>query len=687
MLILTEKPSVAQAFADALGGFQKSKENGWFFRGDADCIVAAHGHLLELFMPEDYNPDLKKWTLDTLPIIPNQMRYKPIPDPKTNSLKVIGQALKTFGHDNFILATDAEREGELIGYLILKHLGFTGWDTARRFWVSEALTHEVVRRGLAEAKPLHQYKAYRDAGLARSQADWLVGMNFSRLLSISTGTLLSFGRVQTAVLGAMYARDMGIKNFKPSPYQQLSVTVDKDGYIFTMLLEKDGQNRFEPGDPVLAKAATILSSGSVLVQEVSRQQKSFQPPQLLNITGLQKICSQKHSLSPAQTLELAQSLYEKHKCLSYPRTPSTVLGDENVDLFRTKYELLSPLYPELSNGCLPESISQSNKRIFNSANLKDHHALIPLAPLPESATKKESLVYTVVLERFFASIKAPHRYESVSITATKDSFQLRATGKIVLEDGWKGSQSDEEENPEQELPALEKGDSLAVCKAEILDKHTQPKKHFTEASILALMENPRNEDETTGRLVGLGTPATRAEILEKLLKREYITQNKKNLLVTDKGIFLMQTILQVPELAQLVTIQTTTAWEEQLESTPELFLDSMKNMLTTKLPSMKVEKKWERPSLGSCPLCRNGKIMTGVKNWYCSRYKEGCSFTVWKNISGAKLTDTDLQQLLGGKATRPKKMKSKSGKEFSARLKLSQEGKVEFIFDEKKKKN
>lgn len=687
MLILTEKPSVAQAFADALGGFQKSKENGCFFRGDADCIVAAHGHLLELFMPEDYNPDLKKWTLDTLPIIPNQMRYKPIPDPKTNSLKVIGQALKTFGHDNFILATDAEREGELIGYLILKHLGFTGWNTARRFWVSEALTHEVVRRGLAEAKPLLQYKAYRDAGLARSQADWLVGMNFSRLLSISTGTLLSFGRVQTAVLGAMYARDMGIKNFKSTPYQQLSVTVDKDGYIFTMLLEKDGQNRFEPGDPVLAKAATILSSGKVLVEQVSRQQKSRQPPQLLNITGLQKICSQKYSLSPAETLDLAQSLYEKYKCLSYPRTPSTVLGDENVDLFRNKYELLSPLYPELSNGCLPESISQSNKRIFNSAKLKDHHALIPLAPLPESATKKESLVYTVVLERFLASIKAPHRYESVSITATKDSFQLKATDKIVLEDGWKGSQSDEEENPEQELPALEKGDSLAVRKAEILDKYTQPKKHFTEASILALMENPRNEDETTGRLVGLGTPATRAEILEKLLKRDYITQNKKNLLVTDKGIFLMQTILQVPELAQLVTIQTTTAWEEQLESAPELFLQSMKNMLTAKLPSMKVEKKWEKPSLGSCPLCKNGKVVAGEKNWYCSRYKEGCSFTLWKNVSGAKLSDTDLQQLLGGKATRPKKMKSKSGKEFSARLKLSQEGNVEFIFDEKKKKN
>lgn len=179
MLILTEKPSVAQAFADALGGFQKSKENGWLYRGDADCIVAAHGHLLELFMPEDYNPNLKKWTLDTLPIIPNQMRYKPIPDPKTNSLKIIGQALKTFGHDNFILATDAEREGELIGYLILKHLGFTGWNTARRFWVSEALTPDVVKKGLAAAKPLLQYTSYRDAGLARSQADWLVGMNFS----------------------------------------------------------------------------------------------------------------------------------------------------------------------------------------------------------------------------------------------------------------------------------------------------------------------------------------------------------------------------------------------------------------------------------------------------------------------------------------------------------------------------
>ena len=685
MLILTEKPSVAQAFADALGGFQKSKENGWLYRGDADCIVAAHGHLLELFMPEDYNPELKKWTVETLPIIPNQMRYKPIPDPKTNSLKIIGQALKTFGHDNFILATDAEREGELIGYLILKHLGFTGWNTARRFWVSEALTPEVVKRGLAEAKPLHQYKTYRDAGLARSQADWLVGMNFSRLLSISTGTLLSFGRVQTAVLGAIYARDMGIKNFKPVPYQQLSVTVAKDGHTFTMLLDHDGQNRFPPHSPMLARAADVFSAQSVaILKSVSRQQKTLQPPQLLNITGLQKICSQKYSLSPAETLDLAQSLYEKHRCLSYPRTPSTVLGDENVDLFKNKYELLSPIYPELSNGCLPESISQSNKRIFNSSKLKDHHALIPLAPLPETASKKEALVYTVVLERFFTSIKKPHLYEAVSIIALKDSFQLKASGKIILEEGWKKNGDNDDENQEQTLPSLQEGDKISITKAEILDKQTQPKKHFTEASILALMENPRNEEETSGKLVGLGTPATRAEILEKLLKREYIVLDKKNLLIGDKGIFLMQTILQVPELAQLVTIQTTTAWEEQLESTPELFLESMKNMLITKLPSMKVEKKWEKPSLGSCPLCKNGKVVAGEKNWYCSRYKDGCSFTLWKNVSGAKLSDTDLQQLLEGKTTRPKKMKSKAGKEFSARLKLLQNGKVDFIFDKKK---
>lgn len=685
MLILTEKPSVAQAFADALGGFQKSKENGWLYRGDTDCIVAAHGHLLELFMPEDYNPELKKWTVDTLPIIPQEMKYKPIPDPKTNSLKIIGQALKTFGHDDFILATDAEREGELIGYLILKHLGFTGWNTARRFWVSEALTPEVVKRGLAAAKPLHQYKTYRDAGLARSQADWLVGMNFSRLLSISTGTLLSFGRVQTAVLGAIYARDMGIKNFKPVPYQQLSVTVAKDGHTFTMLLDHDGQNRFPPHSPMLARAADVFSAQSVaILKSVSRQQKSLQPPQLLNITGLQKICSQKYSLSPAETLDLAQSLYEKHRCLSYPRTPSTVLGDENVDLFKNKYELLSPIYPELSNGCLPESISQSNKRIFNSSKLKDHHALIPLAPLPETASKKEALVYTVVLERFFTAIKKPHLYEAVSITASKDSFQLKAVGKIVLDAGWKKNGDNDDENQEQTLPSLQEGDKISITKAEILDKQTQPKKHFTEASILALMENPRNEEETSGKLVGLGTPATRAEILEKLLKREYIVQDKKNLLIGDKGIFLMKTILQLPELAQLVTIQTTTNWEEQLESTPELFLESMKNMLTTKLPSMKVEKKWEKPSLGTCPLCKNGKIMAGEKNWYCSRYKDGCSFTLWKNVSGAKLSDTDLQQLLEGKTTRPKKMKSKAGKEFSAKLKLLQDGKVDFIFDKKK---
>lgn len=261
---------------------------------------------------------------------------------------------------------------------------------------------------------------------------------------------------------------------------------------------------------------------------------------------------------------------------------------------------------------------------------------------------------------------------------------MKAVGKIVLDAGWKKNGDNDDENQEQTLPSLQEGDKISITKAEVLDKQTQPKKHFTEASILALMENPRNEEETSGKLVGLGTPATRAEILEKLLKREYIVLDKKNLLIGDKGIFLMKTILQLPELAQLVTIQTTTAWEEQLESTPELFLESMKNMLTTKLPSMKVEKKWEKPSLGACPLCKNGKIMAGEKNWYCSRYKEGCSFTLWKNVSGAKLSDTDLQQLLEGKTTRPKKMKSKAGKEFSARLKLLQDGKVDFIFDKKK---
>lgn len=684
MFILTEKPSVAKDIAAALGGFSFSKENGWYQRSGKDCIIAAHGHLLELCEPEDYNPDLKKWTKETLPIIPVKMNYRKIPD-SNKTLEKIRNAFRIFGQEDFVLATDAEREGELIGAIILNHVGFTEYETAKRFWVSQALSPEVVKTGLAAAKPMKEYQSYKMAGYARQHSDWLVGINITRLLSCSTGTLCSFGRVQSAVLGAIYLREKSIKNFTPEPYKEFQIKLEKDGKEFTALLSTESGTRFTVDSSFLSSATTIIKPGTtVSVKNVSRQTKHLQPPQLFNITGLQKHCSSKFNLSPDETLKIAQKLYEEYKCLSYPRTPSVVLGDDNTDLFQKVYDTLSGIYPALAIGCQIEQITIKNKRIFNSAKLTDHHALIPLAPLPNNATPTEKNVYLAVTERFFNTIKEPHTYEVVQVILNHDSYNFLASGKTVINTGWKTANA-EDDKEEQQLPLLSQTQSLPIIDTTILNKLTKAKPHFTDSSILALMENPKGEDtDDTGKLTGLGTPATRAEILKKLLTHGYITYQNKNIMMTDKGNFLIETIIKIPSLANFISLKITTIWEEKLASNPKQFLSETKSFLVENIPLMKIENTWKDPTV-CCPLCKTGKILTGKKQYFCSNYKTGCQFKIWNEICGAKITPTDVAALVSGKESKVKKMKNKEGKEFNAKLKLN-DSKIEFVFSKSKSK-
>ena len=674
MFILTEKPSVAQSFADALGGFKKY--DGYYSNGK-DCIVSAHGHLLALCSPEDYDSRFSgKWesSFKALPIIPKDYRYKPIADP-TKTLSKIKNCFKEFDSTDFILATDAEREGELIGALILAHIGFKHYDTARRFWVSEALTPDVVKKGLAAAKPLENYSSYKDAGYARSKADWLIGMNFTRFITVSTGTLCSFGRCQTSILSAIYLRDKNIKNFVPVPYNQLSVKVTKNGMEFSMLLQatkpQEYPDRFDSTDffPDTVKKQ-ILPGNSLIVKDVTKDKKTENPPQLFNITGLQKYCSNNFKLTPTQTLEIAQQLYEELKVLSYPRTPSVILGDDNVDLYREKFNLLSTKYKEYAEGCDTDLISNTNKRLFNSAKLQDHHALIPLAPLPDSATEAQKNVYLAVLQRFFQVIKKEHVYSQITVEAIFKDFHFIAKGKAIIQQGWKTGIRNCNEEDETSLPEVEKGDSLKIIFSEILHKETKPKKHFTNATILALMENPKAEDETNVKLAGIGTPATRAAIIQTLIDRKYIKQEKQNLLITEKGCFLIETVIKIPSLANFISIKTTTEWEQNLQDNPNDFLKKITDFVATEIPKIKITDKWTGDSLGKCPLC-NGMILEGKKGYYCSEWKSGCKFTVWKEVSGAKITPSDIKLLLSGKNTSSKKFVNKSGKSFNASLRLT----------------
>lgn len=687
MIILTEKPSVAKDIALALGRFKYS-DGIWI--SNNDCILSARGHLLSAYKPEEYDPKWKSWkdSISQLPINPDKFLYKENP----STVKVLHQirdCFKKYDSSEFILATDAEREGEVIGAEILNYIGFTNYNSAKRFWVSEALTKDVVLKGLENAKPLLNYSSYKEAGFARANADWLIGMNFSRLLTVSTGdkTIFSFGRVQTSILGVIYLRDTNIKNFVPVNFYQLVCKVKKDNTVFSLYYNNDSKDKFQDKLELESKLDQITEGDKLKVTNIESEKKTELPPQLFNITGLQKYCSNKYHLTPQETLDIAQTLYEKHKCLSYPRTPSIVLGDDNVELFKAKFDLLAQRYTELSKNCDITKIDSSNKKLFNSAKLSDHHALIPLNVIPDSATDNERKVYNAVLLRFFQTIMPPCEYNSITIEAKKDNLLFIGKGRSYINKGWKNesieriSSLDDEEQIET-FPELVQGELLEIVNKEVLSKQTQPKKHFTNATLLSLMENPRAEDvEKATKLVGLGTPATRASIIKDLIDKGYVEQKGQQLLITKQGEFLIETVIKIPCLKDFISLKTTTQWEEQLQTEPGKFLQSIKNFITTEIPKINITDKWVDADavIGKCPLC-GCEVAEGKKSYFCTNYKNGCKFSIGKNICGANITLNDVKTLISGKQTGNKKMtSSKTNKQFTAKLVYRNE-KVEFVF-------
>ena len=693
MLILTEKPSVARAFADALGVPRK----GSFWENGDYCIVNALGHLLEDYLPEDYDPALKKWSLEGLPIIPDAVKCKPVEKTKAQ-LEVIKKCFNARKNDALLLATDAEREGELIGAEILDCVGFKNHSSARRFWVSEALTPEVIKAGIEKAKPLSEYSPYREQGFARQHADWLVGMNLTRLVSLKSGKLLHFGRVQTALLGAIHEREKSISNFTPEKFFEAEAVLEGTSPFSVKLVNPDNEEfpaRFAENSNLLAEIRAEKDSlKKGVIAEMNKEKKTVQPPQLFNLTALQKEAHKKFSYSPEQTLEIAQALYEKHKCLSYPRTPSRVMGDENVALVKSIYDKLTAKYEnanmeeEYITGADPSLISPENKRLFNSAELQDHHALIPLSPLPPPTeiSEEEYNVYALVFERFFTILKPPYVYNSVFINVDISGRRFTGTGIEVLQSGWKtphnaGGDEDEPEN----YAGLEKNREYPVLSVKIEEKKTEPKKHYTFASLLQLMENPRNSEGR--RLAGLGTPATRGAILQKLVGRKYVSLKGKNILITDDGKFLIENILKNEGLAAFISIPETTRWEEQLHDDTTAFLEGIKNFVRRAVMQTNMETyKYEKTSLGKCPLC-GAAVYEGKKNYYCSNYKGGnpCNFAVWKEICGASVSPDEAQALLAGKKTKMKKCVSvKTGKEFKAAFYLCGD-KILMRFEDKKK--
>lgn len=678
MLILTEKPSVAKDFAKALGCH--------FYNGvyvsSGITITNCIGHLFELEEPSFYGEKFKSWS--NLPIIPENICYR-INENVKSQAKLVISLLKKHASAEILIATDADREGEIIARECLLNAGITDFSRIKRFWISQALTTDVIKDGMKNAKPLSNYNTLAEQGFSRQKADWLCGINFTRFITTSANRKLPVGRVQMAILSAIAERCNKIKNFKSEKYFEHYATFSDNSNFCTGIYFENEKTGF----PDKSKETELQNDIGQKVQRRTRKTelKTVSPPQLYNLNALQKEAYSLYGLSAAKTLNLVQSLYETHKCVSYPRTPSRVMGSGNVELCKSVFNKLLPENPKFSEIAKTADISLGNKRVFNDAKLEAHHALIPLAKNPSTLTDDELKIYKLITERFFVTFAENHVYEKLTAILEVNNHTYKVTGKAIKESGWKKfdgkkEKSDDEEE-EQELPNID-WDNLKVTKIETKEKMTKPPKYFNEASILSFMENPKSLDENRQKLVGLGTAATRHTFVPKLKAASYIEIEKKNIICTELGYKVLEIIGKTP-VASLCDIAETTSWEEKLDANPESFLDGIKTFVRNS-----VSTKIETPSLAamasdiSCPVC-NKQVRKGKSNWYCTGYKDGCNFKIWETISGTRLTEKDVKLLCAGKQTGEKKCTSKGGKEFTCKFALDEKYEVKFVFSEKKK--
>ncbi len=699
-LILTEKPSQAREFAAALK--IKATGTGAFISHDY-TITWAIGHLLTPKDPHEYDGKWKRWKRESLPMIPKVFSQKPVL--KTISqFKTVINLLKSTQYKQVIVATDAGREGELIARSLIHHAAKESAHPNRiylRFWSSEALTSQVILQGLKECRPLSEYDGLFMAARARQCADWLVGMNLTRLMSLVEGDLYSVGRVQTAVLGLIYRRTLERENFQPDIYFQIIAPLSD---LETRYFHPDLKPETHIPTEELAERIFKECQGKDLVfhrqESTSETQGS---PMLYSLTELQQAANRIYGFSASKTLSIAQRLYEKYKCLSYPRTDSKVLGTKTFPLVAGVIEKLRLKGPELFTAFDQAKLSPGFRKIFNNEKLTDHHALIPLKPMTFSPQSDDGKIFELVVRRFIQGFskdaKLHKRRLEFKADQTVHFFQVLNEEYEFL--GWKAL--DHQNSKPMKKLDFQANERFKV-RYELAQKKTNPPPVYNEAALLKDMTDPSRlvQEKTYQKVfkgeVGLGTQATRAQIIETLLERNYISRQKRDLLLEEKGRNLIQ-LLHLKQHSKLMTeVESTAYWELKLQALAEGrdsaqdFLKGIHQLVVNVVaewaetpckPRVGLVKshKYTSEVFGPCPVCQKGEVKLNQKAYYCSLWKETkCSLTIWKKIAGKTVTPSMLKQLLHkGETTVQKGFRSKDKKRFSGKLKLNG-GKVEFDF-------
>ncbi|WP_029902380.1 type IA DNA topoisomerase [Prevotella sp. 10(H)] len=698
--IIAEKPTVAREIAKIVGA--TSREEG-YIEGNNYIVTWALGHLIGLSMPENYG--LKGFKRENLPIIPETFTLQPRQvkaekgykaDP--GALKQLRVIKKVFDRcDSIIVATDAGREGELIFRYIYSYLECN--KPFRRLWIS-SLTEKAIREGLNNLKKGTDYDNLYYAAKSRSEADWLVGINASQALSITVGDgVYSLGRVQTPTLAMICSRYKENKQFIPQKYWQLGVGIEKDNISF----KAQSKEKYSDKEEAEKRYRLLKANPTVEVKKVDKKAISEEAPLLFDLTGLQKKANSLFGFPAEKMLGIAQTLYEK-KLISYPRTGSKYISEDVFEQVpeTMKFIKAHPKYGEYTIGLLKDGL---NRQAVNDKKVTDHHALLITDVFANELKKEERQVYDLIVCRMLEAFSPKCQKEQTTVSIVSNDMEFEAKGSVIIEAGWRAVQKksgdkteDKDENnknndvPNSLLPGLSENEKLQSTGCSLIEKQTKPKPLFTESSLLTAMENAGKEldDETQRQAMkdcGLGTPATRAAIIETLISRGYIIRKEKTLIPTEKGM----AIYGIVKSMRIADVEMTGMWEETLakiergEDNAETFMKSIgvyTSQVTAELLSSNIVFK-ETSSNVCCPKCKEGNIRFYPMVARCS--SEHCDFTCFRTKAGKTLTDAQLTELFEKKILGPLKgFKSKAGNDFEASMILDEELNVKFVFPERK---
>jgi len=693
-VVVAEKPSVGRDIARVLKCNQRGQS---CLIGQDYTVTWAVGHLVTLVEPDELDEKYKRWQFDTLPILPEDIPLKVIRQ-SSDQFKVVRDLINAADTDRVVCATDAGREGELIfRYIYSKAQCRKPFD---RLWIS-SMTDEAISEGFRTIQPGAKYDGLYRSAQCRSQADWLVGMNASRAFTLRYDTLLSVGRVQTPTLALLVKRRKEIEEFKPEEYATITADFgDYKGVWFDPKLDPDTHI------PKISDSKTIaagLKGRTGTVKSAETVRKKDPPPQLYDLTSLQRDANRLLGFTADKTLKTAQSLYETRKAITYPRTDSRYLPPDMVPRVVQTMKLLPDSYQRLVPPALPDGKLPVSKRTVDASKVTDHHAIIPTAQRvnPSSFSQDEKQLYDMIARRMLAAFYPWCEYDATKvITEVPGNARMhlfRTNGRVVLVNGWrdieplgdppkpksaKGTKKKAAEEEEVALPPLAPGDTHIVQKAEVKEDKTKPPAQHNDASLLAAMEHAGREieDEELARQMkgmGIGTPATRAAIIERLIQVGYVQRKGKHLIATDKGVSLIAIMPQ-----EIASPEMTGRWELALEEITdgkqdaEKFMDSIRkfstflvnyarnNRTSVEFPD-DARRRQRRQTLVArgtpvegcaCPVCKDGGVLENERSFFCSRSAEGCKFTLWKDCltrgGGPELSAKLIQLILANQVVR-----------------------------------